>query len=108
VARVAQAQPPHADEAPHPLSTDWLTAAPLLPGALEAPVCRADDPARRASSAATAEKLARIRALMAAEAAAAPEGTPEVVVLNNRGYNYDSGAVVDPSLIEFEARRLSP
>jgi len=94
-----------AGETAHPLSTEWLSA-PLLPGPGEAPTCRAGDPATRSAMAQTAEKIARIRAQLAAEAAGAPNG-PEVVVLGNRGYNYGSGSVVDPTLIEFEARRLS-
>lgn len=88
-----------------PLSTDWLTAAPLLPGIDDgqSSSCRVQDPAGRTVSADTAAKLARIRALLAAEAAQAAEGPGEVVVLGNRGYNYGSSGMVDPSLIEFEA-----
>ena len=87
-----------------PLASDWL-GAPLLPMPGEAATCRVDEPAARAARADTAAQLARGRALRAAEAAAAPDGAGDVVVLNNRGYNYRAGAaVVDPSLIEFEAR----
>lgn len=89
-----------------PLATDWLSAAPLLPDAGEPSTCRAEDAAARSARAGTAAKIARIRAMLAAEAAA-QGGEGEVVVLGNRGYNYDSSAVVDPSLVEFEARRLS-
>lgn len=90
-----------AGETAHPLSTEWLSA-PLLPGPGEAPTCRAGDPATRSAMAQTAEKIARIRAQLAAEAASS--NGPEVVVLGNRGYNYGSGAMVDPTLIDFEAR----
>ena len=101
------ANPPESTAIPnHPLSTDWLTAAPLLPGASEAPACRADDPGRRAAQVGTAAKLARIREMLAAEAARAEGGPGEVVVLGNRGYNYGANAIEDPALIEFEARRL--
>jgi hypothetical protein len=89
----------------HPLSTSWLSATPLLPESTEAPACRPDDPARRASRASTAAKIAQVRTLLAAEAAHAPEGDGDFRVLNSRGYNYGGNAVVDPSLIEFEARR---
>jgi hypothetical protein len=88
-----------------PLATDWL-GGPALPGPSEAPVCRAGDPAARQASARTAAQIARIRAQLMADAARAPGGQDEVVVLNNRGYNYDASAVVDPSLVEFEAKRL--
>jgi hypothetical protein len=46
--------------------------------------------------------------MIAADTAAAggPEGDGGVVVLNNRGYNYDAGAIVDPRLLQFEAQRL--
>lgn len=89
----------------HPLSTAWLSAAPLLPESAEAPACRPDDPAQRSARADTAQKIARIRTLLAAEAARAPQGQEGFMVLNSRGYNYGGNAVVDPSLIEFEARR---
>jgi hypothetical protein len=88
-----------------PLATDWL-GGPVLPGPSEAPVCRAGDPAARQASARTAAQIARIRAQLVADAARAPAGEDEVVVLNNRGYNYDASAVIDPSLVEFEAKRL--
>jgi len=90
----------------HPLSTDWLPR-PALPGPSEAPACRADDPAVRSATAQTAARIAQIRAMLEAEAAASPEGPGEVVVLGNRGYNYGASAIVDPSLVEFEAKRLS-
>lgn len=90
----------------HPLSTSWLSAPPLLPESAQAPACRPDDPAQRAARAGTAAQIARIRTLLAAEAARAPEGGQDGFrVLDNRGYNYGGNAVVDPSLIEFEARR---
>jgi hypothetical protein len=88
-------------EPAHPLSSDWLTA-PLLPGP-SASTCRVDDTGRRSARGQTAEKIARARAMLAAEAAASGEGG--VVVLNNRGYNYGSSAVVDPGLVEFEAQQ---
>lgn len=91
--------------ADHPLSTSWLSATPLLPEAVEAPACRADDAALRSTRADTAAKIAQIRTLLAAEAARAPQGQDGFMVLNSRGYNYGGNAVVDPSLIEFEARR---
>jgi hypothetical protein len=89
----------------HPLSTDWLAATPLLPEPVEAPACRADDPGQRAARAQTAAQIARIRALVAADAARAPGDPSGFRVLGNRGYNYQAQAIVDPSLIEFEARR---
>lgn len=91
--------------AEEPLSTDWLAAVPLLPGIDDgqSSSCRVQDPAARARSAGTAAKLAHIRALLAADAAGASGGAGEVVVLGNRGYNYGSGGMVDPSLLEFEA-----
>lgn len=91
----------------HPLSTAWLSGGPALPNPSEAPACRADDPNVRSASARTAARIAQVRAALAAEAARAPEGPGEVMVLNNRGYNYGSGATVDPTLIEFEAKRLA-
>lgn len=91
-----------AGEPAHPLSTDWLSA-PRLPGPSEASTCRADDPARRSARAQTAERIAQVRAMLAAEAAASGGG--DAVVLNNRGYNYGSNAVADPVLVEFEAQQ---
>jgi hypothetical protein len=85
-----------------PLSTDWLSA-PLLPMPSGGSTCRADDSAGR-STASTAAKLARLRAMLAAEAAQGPQQPGQVVVLGNRGYNYGGNAVVDPSLLDFEAR----
>lgn len=93
--------------AEHPLSTSWLSASPLLPEPVDAPACRPDGPAQRAAGARTAAKIAEIRALLAAEAARSPEAPEGFMVLNNRGYNYGANAVVDPSLVEFEARRLA-
>ena len=108
LAGLALAPAAHADGAistDHPLSTAWLPATPLLPETAEAPACRADDAALRATRASTAQKIARIRTLLAEEAARAPQGQEGFMVLNSRGYNYGGNAVVDPSLIEFEARR---
>lgn len=93
-----------AGDATHPLSTDWLSA-PMLPGPTDSSSCRVDPSAQRTARAATAEKIARARAMLAAEAAAS--GGSGVVVLNNRGYNYEAGAVVDPGVVEFEAQRLA-
>jgi hypothetical protein len=103
-APAARADGPGAE---HPLSTAWLSASPLLPEPLDAPACRPDGPAERAAGARTAAKIAEIRALLAAEAARSPETPEGFMVLNNRGYNYGASAVVDPSLVEFEARRLA-
>ncbi|MCL4685744.1 hypothetical protein KJ059_13460 [Myxococcota bacterium] len=83
--------------------TPWLAEVPLFAGAGDAPVCRVDDAAGRSTAIDTGAKLARVRELLAAEAAAA--GAEDVVVLSNRGYNYGADALVDPALIEFEARR---
>lgn len=105
-ARAAASDPADAEAAfAHPLSTNWLAATPLLPEPVEAPACRAGDPGQRAATANTAAQIARIRALIAAEAASAPQDPSGFMVLDNRGYNYQAQAVVDPSLIEFEARR---
>lgn len=110
--RVARAEGPAgpavAAESASPLATDWLAAAPLFPAASEAPSCRVEDPANRSTAADTGAKLAQIRALLAADAARAGAGSGaggDVVVLSNRGYNYDADELVDPALIEFEARR---
>lgn len=91
-----------ADEPAHPLSTDWLSA-PLLPDPGEASTCRVDASAQRSVRAQTAERIAQARAMLAAAAAATGGG--DAVVLNNRGYNYGSNAVVDPGLVEFEAQQ---
>lgn len=88
-----------------PSSTSWLSAVPLLPEVADAPVCRADDPARRSARADTAAKIARIRTLLAAGAASTPQRQDGFRVVGNRGYNYGGDVVVDPSLIEFEAHR---
>lgn len=99
---LAAAPAARAGEPAHPLSTDWLSA-PLLPGPDQASTCRVDDPGRRATRAETAEKIAQIRTMLAAEAAASGGGGSGA--LNNRGYNYGSSAVVDPGLVEFEAQQ---
>jgi hypothetical protein len=89
-----------------PLSTAWLApSAPWLPVPPEGPACRPDPPAASRSAAA----LAELRARLAAEMAAA-QGDPDAegfVVLNGRGHNYGPAETTDPSLLEFEARRLS-
>ena len=74
----------------------------------DAPTCRIDDPEGRFQRIDTGAQIAQIRAMIAADTAAAgaSEGDGGVVVLNNRGYNYDAGAIVDPRLIEFEAQQL--
>lgn len=94
--------PSSPDEAAGFLAT--LTPDPL--GAGDAPMCRVDDPSGRAARVDTSAKIAQIRAMIAAEAAASGESAGEggFVALGNRGYNYDAGALVDPSLLEFEAR----
>lgn len=76
--------------------------------ASDAPVCQVGDAAQRSTRIDTAARIAQIRAMIAAEAAAAAGGSGgegDFVALGNRGYNYDANTVVDPSLIEFEARR---
>jgi hypothetical protein len=98
-ARVA----PPSSVAAGPLSTDWLGAGtPVLPTPVEGPACRP----KEASTQQTAATLAEVRERLAAEMAAA-ENDGEFVVLNNRGYNYGPAEVTDPSLLEFEARRLA-
>jgi hypothetical protein len=81
---------------------------PFTPIADDAPTCRIDDPEGRFRGIDTSAQIAQIRAMIAADTAAAggPEGDGGVVVLNNRGYNYDAGAIVDPRLLQFEAQRL--
>ena len=75
-------------------------------GASDAPVCHVDDAAQRSTRIDTAARIAQIQAMIAAEGAAAGSGGEEgFVALSNRGYNYDANTVVDPALIEFEARR---
>ncbi len=79
------------------------TLSPDGLGAGDAPVCRLDAPAPRSARIDTAAGIAQIQALIAAEAAAAgAEG--EFVAISNRGYNYQPDTLVDPALIEFEAR----
>lgn len=84
------------------------SSPPLASVIDEAPVCRIDDPEGRSTRVDTGAQIAQIRALIAADAAAAggsdSDGGP--VVLNNRGYNYDARTVVDPALLQFEAQRL--
>ena len=82
------------------------TRSPERLGTSDAPVCQVDDAAQRSARVDTGARIAQIRALIAAEAAAAGSGGEEgFVAISNRGYNYDANTVVDPSLIEFEARR---
>lgn len=72
-------------------------------GASDAPVCRLDAPTPRSARIDTGARIAQIQALIAAEAAASgAEG--DFVAISNRGYNYQPDAIVDPALIEFEAR----
>lgn len=83
------------------------TLSPDRLGASDAPVCRLDDPAQRSTRIDTGARIAQIRAMIAADAAAAggSGGEGDFVALGNRGYNYDANTLVDPALIEFEARR---
>jgi hypothetical protein len=90
-------------------AADAAGSSPLFtPLVDDAPTCRIDDPEGRFQRIDTSAQIAQIRAMIAADTAAAggPEADGGVVVLNNRGYNYDAGTIVDPRLIEFEAQRL--
>ena len=99
----AQAEPPASPNA----SPGFLsTRAPDRLGASDAPVCRLEDPTQRSARIDTGARIAQIRALLAADAAAsgASGAEGEFVAISNRGYNYQPDTLVDPALIEFEAR----
>jgi len=99
----ARAEPPASqDEATGFLST--LFPDPLA--ASDAPVCRLDDPHQRSTRIDTGARIGQIRSLIAAQAAASSASGAEgdFVAISNRGYNYQPDTIVDPALIEFEAR----
>lgn len=81
------------------------TLSPDRLGASDAPVCHVDDAAQRSARIDTGARIAQIRALIAADAAAAgSSGEEGFVAISNRGYNYDVNTLVDPAVVEFEAR----
>ncbi|HEY8493393.1 MAG TPA: hypothetical protein VIN04_05835 [Myxococcota bacterium] len=91
--------------APAPFTAaDPAMAASLPPDPAEAGVCRIDDPGQ-AVAIESAGQIAQLRALIAAEAEGAESAG--FVPLNNRGYNYGAGAIVDPGVVRFEAERLA-
>ncbi len=109
VAGVALVSPGSASAQAEPLASPnaaegfLSTLSPDHLGASDAPVCRLDAPTPRSARIDTGARIAQIRALIAAEATAAG-ADGDFVAISNRGYNYEPDTIVDPALIEFEAR----
>jgi hypothetical protein len=73
---------------------------PPAPAAAQGPSCREDAPP---ASPGIAALKARLRQQAASQANSSDE---DVVVLNNRGYNYGPPPGLEPGLLELERRRL--